>query len=241
MGGIKYDKIYQKIKNKIENQEYLFQELIPSEMHLTEEYGCSRNTVRRAISSLVTEGYLQSMHGKGVRVIYQPYMQSQYSLGRIESFKEAAERNNKQAQTKVVLFAELEVDDKIAQRTTFPIGIEIYYIQRVRYMEGKALIIDHNYFRKEIAPGLTKEIAEHSVYEYLEKVLHVNIVTTKRMMTVERVMELDEKYLELSDMNCVAVVSNSTYNDDGVMFEFTQSRHRPDYFVFYDQAQRTKY
>lgn len=241
MGGIKYDKIYQKIKNKIENQEYLFQELIPSEMHLTEEYGCSRNTVRRAISSLVAEGYLQSMHGKGVRVIYQPYMQSQYSLGRIESFKEAAERNNKQAQTKVVLFAELEVDDKIAQRTTFPIGIEIYYIQRVRYMEGKALIIDHNYFRKEIAPGLTKEIAEHSVYEYLEKVLHVNIVTTKRMMTVERVMELDEKYLELSDMNCVAVVSNSTYNDDGVMFEFTQSRHRPDYFVFYDQAQRTKY
>lgn len=238
MGGIKYDKIYRDLKIKLEEGTYPFQELIPSEMNLIEEYDCSRNTVRRAIASLVAEGYLQSMHGKGVRAIYQPLRQSQYSLGRIESFKEAVERNQKQAVTKVVLFTELVVDDKIANRTSFPIGIEIYYIQRVRYMDEKALIIDHNYFRKDIVLGLTKEIAEHSVYEYLETVLHVNIVTTKRMMTVERATELDEKYIQLNDMNCVAVVSNSTYNGDGVMFEFTQSRHRPDYFVFYDQAQR---
>lgn len=239
MSGIKYDKIYQDLKGKIETGEYSFQELIPSEMHLTVQYECSRNTIRRAIANLAAMGYLQSMHGKGVRVIYQPYQQSQYSLGKIESFKEAAERNQKLTKTKVVLFTELEVDEKMAVRTNFPLGMVIYYIQRVRYMDKKALIIDHNYFRKDIAAGLTKDIAKHSIYEYLEKVLHINIVTTKRMMTVERVTELDEKYLELNDMNCVAVVSNSTYNADGVMFEFTQSRHRPDYFAFYDQAQRS--
>lgn len=239
MSGIKYDKILKDLKNKIETGVYPFQEMIPSEMHLTLQYECSRNTVRRAIGNLAAGGYLQSIHGKGVRVIYQPYQQSQYSFGRIESFKEAAERNQKPAKTKVVLFTELAVDEKIAARTNFPLGTAIYYIQRVRYMDHLALIIDHNYFRKDIAAGLTKEIAKRSIYEYLEKDLHINIVTTKRMMTVERVTELDEKYLELNDMNCVAVVSNSTYNADGVMFEFTQSRHRPDYFVFYDQAQRT--
>ena len=59
-------------------------------------------------------------------------------------------------------------------------------------------------------------------------------------MTVEKVTEIDEKYLDLNirGYNCVAVVSSQTYNSDGVMFEYTQSRHRPDYFRFQDNAVR---
>ena len=61
-------------------------------------------------------------------------------------------------------------------------------------------------------------------------------------MTVEKVTEIDEKYLDLNirDYNCVAVVSSQTYNSDGVMFEYTQSRHQPDYFSFQDIATRKK-
>lgn len=36
----------------------------------------------------------------------------------------------------------------------------------------------------------------------------------------------------------MAVVTSHTYNSDGVMFEYTQSRHRPDYFSFQDNATR---
>lgn len=63
-------------------------------------------------------------------------------------------------------------------------------------------------------------------------------MTIKRKMTVERVTEIDEKYLELNDYNCLAVVTGQTFNADGVMFEYTQSRHRPDYFCFQDTATR---
>ena len=68
----------------------------------------------------------------------------------------------------------------------------------------------------------------------------MTIVNSKRIMTVEKITQIDEKYLHLSpeDYNCMAVVSSQTYNSDGVMFEYTQSRHRPDYFRFYDNAVR---
>ena len=59
-------------------------------------------------------------------------------------------------------------------------------------------------------------------------------------MTVELVTEIDEKYLELGDYNCLAVISSQTFDADGVMFEYTQSRHRPDYFCFQDTAVRRK-
>ena len=240
MAKTKSDQIYAELRTRIEQQEYGFQELLPSENTLVKEYGCSRNTVRRAIGRLADEGYVQSLHGKGVRIIYQPGQLSEFMLSGIESLKEAVARNQKEYRTKVVCFAELTVDQRISARTTFPVGEEIYYIQRVRYIDGEALILDHNYFLKEVARDLTPEIAEQSIYAYLEQELGENIVTTKRKVTVERASQIDEMYLELGDYNCLAVVSSMTYNADGVMFEFTQSRHRPDKFAFYDLAHRVK-
>ncbi|MBS6679720.1 MAG: UTRA domain-containing protein, partial [Clostridiales bacterium] len=122
----------------------------------------------------------------------------------------------------------------------FPVGSELYYIQRLHFLDEKPLIINHNYFLKSAACGLTPEIAENSIYEYLENTLHMTIVNSKRVMTVEKITQIDEKYLELdvNDYNCLAVITSHTYNSDGVMFEFTQSRHRPDYFRFQDNAVR---
>ena len=238
MPKLKYDVIYHDLKSKIESGEYGFQGLLPSENSLVLTYQCSRNTVRRAISALVANGYVQTMQGKGVRIIFEPTPQTAFTLGTIESFKESALRNNQVPKTKVIRFTELTADRKIAKKTGFPVGSNLYYLQRLHYLDDKALILNHNYFLKDVVTNLTPEIAEGSIYEYLEHVLHISIITSKRIMTVEKMTQVDEKYLNLDDYNCLAVVSSQTYNSDGVMFEYTQSRHRPDYFRFQDNATR---
>lgn len=238
MPKTKYDKIYQNLKQKIESGEYEFQQLLPSEHMLIEEYNCSRNTIRRSIASLVKDGYVQTLQGKGVRNIFQSVEQNAFTLGSIESFKESSLRNHRQGRSKVLLFTELTLDQKLAKKTGFAIGTEVYYLQRLHFLDDKPLILNHNYFMKDIVKGLTREIAEQSIYEYLEQQLHISIVTSKRVMTVEKMTQIDEKYLELGDYNCLAVITSQTYNADGVMFEFTQSRHRPDYFRFQDNAVR---
>lgn len=234
----KYLEIYQDLKHKIEDGTYAFQELLPSENQLIQTYDCSRNTVRRAISTLVTDGYVQTMQGKGVRNIFQPTAQTSFTLGGIETFHESALRNHQTPRTEVLCFAEITADQKIADKTGFAVGAELYYLQRLHYLDDKALILNHNYFLKDVARNLTKEIAEHSIYAYLEQELHITIVTSKRIMTVEKMTEIDEKYLELGDYNCLAVVSSQTYDSNGTMFEYTQSRHRPDCFRFQDNATR---
>lgn len=240
MPKTKFEMIYIDLKRKIEAQEYNFQELLPSENTMAGIYGCTRNTIRRAIQALVGEGYVQTMHGIGVRVIYQPVDQTTFTIGGIESFKESAARNLRKSSTKVIQFTELIADDRIAKKSGFSIGTELYYIQRVRYLDEKPLILDINMFIKNAVPGLTKQIAEKSIYEYLENDLGMSIITSKRKFTVERITEIDEKYLELNDYNCLAVISNQTYNSDGILFEYTQSRHRPDYFCFQDTATRRR-
>ncbi len=242
MAKSKYDVIYKDLKRKIETDEFVYQELLPSENLLIQTYNCSRNTVRRAIGRLVADGYVQSLQGKGVRNIYRPIEQSAFTLGEIESFRESALRNGQIPKTKVLLFVEMSVDERLSNCCGFPLGSEIYYIQRLHYLDGIPLIINHNYFLKEFTHGLTKEIAEESIYEYLEQILHMTIVNSRRIMTVEKITEIDEKCLKLNaeDYNCMAVVSSFTYNSQGVMFEYTQSRHHPNYFRFHDNAVRTQ-
>lgn len=235
-----YEEIYRDLKQKIEQNVFPSQELLPSENSLIQTYGCSRNTVRRALGRLVADGYVQTMQGKGVRNIYRPVEQTLFTLGEIESFRESALRNGQTPRTEVLLFTEITADEKLSGRTGFPAGSEIYYIQRLHYLDETPLIINHNYFLKVCTPGLTKQIAEDSIYRYLEEELHMTIVNSRRIMTVEKITEIDEKYLKLcpEDYNCMAVVSSYTYNSDGIMFEYTQSRHRPDYFHFQDNAVR---
>ncbi|MCI8887773.1 MAG: UTRA domain-containing protein [Hungatella sp.] len=235
-----YETIYKDLKEKIEANVFAYQELLPSENTLIQTYNCSRNTLRRAVGRLVTDGYVQTMQGKGVRNIYQPISQTAFTIGEIETFRESALRSGHHALTKVLLFTEFAISEKQALSTGFPAGADIYYIQRLHYLDDVPLILNHNYFLKEAVPGLTREIAEKSIYQYLEETLHMTIVNSKRVMTVEKMTQIDETYLKMNaqDYNCMAVVSSQTYNSHGVMFEYTQSRHRPDYFRFYDNAVR---
>ena len=238
MPKAKFESIYKDLKQKIEADEYHYQDFLPSENTLVTVYGCSRNTIRRAISELTEQGYVQPLHGKGVRVIYQPIDQAAFTIGGIESFKESALRNHRDRHTDVVQFAEILADERLAKKTGFAPGSELYYLQRVRYLDGKALILDINMFLESLVPGLTREIAADSIYDYIEHTLGMSIVMSKRKMTVERITEVDEKYLKLNDYNCLAVVTSQTFNADGIQFEYTQSRHRPDYFCFQDTASR---
>ena len=240
MPKAKYEGIYHSIKKRIEAQDYPYQSLLPSENTLIEEYDCSRNTVRRALAELVADGYVQTMQGRGVRVIYQPVGKTTFTIGGIETFQETARRNRLHAVTKVTKFETVIADECFAAKSGFSVGDELWSIERVRYLDGKALILDVNYFLKEFVPGLTPQIAASSIYDYIENTLGMQIITSKRRITVEHATARDEKLLDMGTYGCVAVVVNQTFNSAGLLFEYTQSRHQPDYFCFQDIATRKK-
>ncbi len=236
----KFEEIYRDLKEKVEQGDYLYGALLPSENTLVGIYDCSRNTIRRALAGLAEGGYVQAVHGKGVQVIYQPSEKNEFTIGGIETFRESALRNNFSYETKVVRFETLRVGERLAKKTGFPAGTEVLWVERVRTLNGKGCILDVNYFLKSVIGDLTPEIAEQSIYAYLEQELGMQIVTSKRKITVERSTENDRRYLDMNGYDCLAIVTSNTFNADGVMFEYTQSRHQPELFSFQDTASRKK-
>lgn len=238
MHSPKYLEIYRVLREKIEMDSYPKGSTLPSEYQLVEEFGCSRNTIRRAIHGLAQDGYVQSVQGKGVVVLRRAIVQSEFTIGRIESMREAAERNGMTYYTKVISLEDDIIDKAHSKITGFAPGTRVWIVRRIRYLDGEALILDTNWLDQRIVPEFSTEHAEKSLYDYLEGELGINIVTSLRRFTVDPCRQADYQYLKMGEYNCVALVSCRTFNDDGIQFEYTESRHRPDRFIFFTQAKR---
>ena len=106
-------------------------------------------------------------------------------------------------------------------------------------LDNVPLIVDTSYFLASVVPRLTRQIVESSVYAHLEEVLGVRVASATRRITVERATEEDQRLIHLGGgMDCVVVVSSTTFDSTGVLFEYTRSRHSPVDFAFQDTAHR---
>ena len=239
MPKLVYDEIFQDLKERIEKGKYLSEGMLPSENELTAIYSCSRNTIRRAISMLTAIGYTQPVHGKGVHIIYTPPKPHQrfYDLNFISGLCQAGRENNFKVENKVLTFTDMQVDARLAEKSGFEEGLPVYFIQRLRFVEGDAKMLDTSFLRKDLLTGLTKERLSGSLFQFIEE-SGITIQTVKRFVTMEKVTPMDEKYLSLDGYNTLAVVTSQVYSTQGIQFEYTQSRNRPDLFAFSTVATR---
>ena len=236
MKQVKYTEIYEYLKNKILNDEFKAGEKLPSENELTTLFNVSRNTVRRAINQLSFEGLVASVHGKGVFILEK--QQLKLLVGGLQSFKEASLTNNMSYSTNVHTFQELIVDEKLSKKTGFSLGSKVIYIVRSRKIDNAETILDINYFLKDIVKDLNEDIASNSIYDYIENILSLKIAGAQKIVSIEPVSKLDSTFLNLKNYNLVAIIKNYVYLEDGSLFEYTESRHRPDKFTFSTYAKR---
>lgn len=224
--------IYNSIKQSIETGAFAYQSLLYSENEFCKQYGCSRSTIRRALSELAKDGYVQPIQGKGVRVIWQDETNSDvsYSMGGLESFGMTAARMGFEAKTVVRAFERRVVDQALSDTTSYPIGTEIFYISRVRYANNRAVSIERSYLLASEAPGLTQEDVLESIYGYIEA-LGTGIATGKRIITVEPATADDLTFFDIGDFPAVGVMRGHHYDSNGTMFEYSEIRHRHDYFA----------
>lgn len=234
-----FDGIYRDLRKKVQDGTYPYRSFLPPENELVSVYGCSRNTLRRALGMLADEAFVQPLHGKGYRVIWRRDRgQAVGALGDVESFEEYARKNGLTPTTHVVLFERLACDADLSLRTGFEEGDVLVHVVRTRELDGVARQIDDNYFLESATPGLTPEIASQSIYRYLEQELGMRILTVRRTITVRLADEVDRRYMDLGPYGCVVVMENQAYNSDGIQFEYTETSSHPDTFCYRVVARR---
>lgn len=234
----KYEEIYKQILTKIENKEYKVGETLPGEFDLMKIFDCSRDTIRKSLSLLVQNGYIQKSKGRGSIVLdFQRY---EFPVSGVVSFKELASKMNQEVKTEVVFLEKIHPDQKMKKVFEITDNEYIWVIERVRKIDNEAVILDIDILNAQIIPNITKEIAEESLYDYVENELGLTIAYASKEITCQHMSGTDAKLLDMNRYDMIVNVESYTHLDDARVFQYTSSRHRPDKFRFIDFARRQK-
>lgn len=212
--------------------------MLPSENDLVKMYTTSRETIRKALNLLAQDGYIQKVRGKGSVII--DANKFDFPVSGIVSFKELAKKLNLPASTIVHELTIVEAGQDLKSKLNVSLREPVWKVLRVRNIAGEKVILDKDFFNKDVVPALTKEICEDSVYSYLENELELDISFAKKEIVIEDPTEEDRTLLDLEGYSNVVVIKSMVYLDDTSLFQYTESRHRPDKFKFVDFARRVK-
>jgi GntR family transcriptional regulator, trehalose operon transcriptional repressor len=232
----KFIKIKEELEELIRSGQMVAGSLLPSENELAERYSASRETIRKALNLLAEEGFIHKVQGKGSIVL--DVSKFDFPISGLVSFKEISKKMGHRARTMVEEFKKLNPTAEIKKKMRLESNEAVWKIYRVREIDGEKIILDKDFLIEKFAPLLTKEICQDSIYEYLEGELGLTISFAKKEITMEMPTEEDRRYLDLEGFQYIVVVKNFVYLDDASMFQYTESRHRPDKFRFVDFARR---
>lgn len=232
----KYLKIYNDIVNKIENGIYNPNDKLPSEKELMDSYDVSRDTVRKSLNILEQNGYIQKTKGKGSFVL--DISKFNFPVSGVVSFKELSLKLGRDSDTEVESLQCIAPNRTIARNLEIKPNEKVWEIIRARSIGGEKVILDKDYVQQRFVEHLTEEICKDSLYNYIENELGLKIAYAKKEITVQKATDEDRKYLNMKGFDMIVVVRSCTYLDDTSLFQYTESRHRPDKFVFVDFARR---
>lgn len=234
----KYQSIFNTIVDQIKSGEIPPNSLLPSENELKEKYDTSRETIRKALNLLAQNGYIQKVRGKGSIVI--DINKFDFPVSGLVSFKELSDKMEQKPRTIVnELSLIIKPDAYIKQQLQLSGKDQVWKIVRTREIGGKKIILDKDYLSAKYVPSITEEICANSIYAYLEHELNLKISFAKKEIVVEEPTAEDRSFLDLDGFHNIVVIKNYVYLEDASLFQFTESRHRPDKFRFVDFARRT--
>ncbi len=232
----KYLVIYNQMIVKIESGQIKANDKLPSENELMQEYGVSRDTIRKALDLLERNGYILKIKGKGSFVL--DIDKYEFPVSGLTSFKELSQRLGVESNTIVEELEQIYPDEYLSKQLEISEEEPLWKVIRVRKIGDQRIILDKDYLLQQYVPQLTEEICKDSIYEYIENSLGLKISFAKKEITLQQASEEDKRYLDFDNYNMIVVVKNHIFLESGNLFQYTESRHRPDKFRFVDFARR---
>lgn len=150
-----------------------------SEWELSDLYGVSRLTVRRALDDLTREGLLTRRHGVGTFVSEKIAQIVLSKLGFSQKMREIGRTPTSRIVSQRVLPA---ADDVAAALRLQPEELVIELV-RIRYADGEPIMLETAYLSHSRFNDLADaDLGDHSLYEFLQARYQVSIIAVDQIL-----------------------------------------------------------
>lgn len=139
-----------------------------AEADLAEDFDLARGTVRRAIEELTAEGLLTRTHGRGTFVT--PQAVEQPLAERLMTYSEALIAQGIAYRTEVLEQRVIPSPPTVADCLGIDAGEPLFYLRRIRSVDGTPLLLLHNYVVHTCCPGIEAvDFTHYRLFEVLEE------------------------------------------------------------------------
>ncbi|MGF7184231.1 GntR family transcriptional regulator [Desulfitispora alkaliphila] len=203
------------------------EEKIPSERELMEEFSVSRSTVRQTIEALVDEGILEKIRGRGTFIRLRPMEEW---LGNLRSYNETIIDMEMNPRIKILEQGVKRAPGRVAELYGEE---EVYYLKRLRFANDYPIMVEEQYYPKEIGVELAKyDLNDAAIYDLLETELGLTLWEAEQAITSSMPSEEECGLLQITKEQCTLVTERLIFEASNKLVEYEKSIIRADMYAF---------
>lgn len=214
------------LRAQIATEEFLPDQRIPSENELNRMYGVSRMTARGVLTTLVNDGLLFRVPGKGTFVA--PLKINTVSPA-YRGIREQLEAMGYETSTQLLGAAVEDVPEWIRERLGLASSEAVYTIRRLRSLQGNPISLHHSYVPARLAPGLENlDVVNEQLCVVLESQFGLRMRKVAENLEAIAAGKQESKQLNIRLGAALLRLEDLIADGDGKPFEFSRIVFRGD-------------
>lgn len=221
-----YQQLGEILRSRIDAGEWAPNTKIPSEHELNREYGLSRMTVRQVLTSLVNEGLLFRVQGKGTYVAPGKIStKSPAYTGMRQQLEDAGYKTS----TELVDATMEKADKHIANHLGIAVGDDVVSITRLRRVEGEPVSIHISHVPLALAPSLLdQDPASEQLCVILDRDYDLVMGQVEETLESTRASRWEGETLSINPGEPLLLLRQQVRTPSGIPFEYTRILLRGD-------------
>jgi GntR family transcriptional regulator of bglA len=225
---LKYQQTAIEIDKYIEEKKIQQGDKLPVLETMMIQFEVSKSTIIKALDLLEKKGVIYQVRGSGI-FVRRHRRKGYISLLSNQGFKKDLE--DFQITSDIIDFEVRKPTEEAALNLNIKLDNDVYFVKRVRFINGQTLCLEESFYNKSIIPYLNKEIVSESIFKYISEGLGLKVGFSDMYLHVDKLNEEEAKYLALEKgvpKLCVATVFHLTngkpFNFSNVTYNYQQSQ-----------------
>jgi GntR family transcriptional regulator len=201
---------------------------IAQERELSEQFGVSRMTLRRAIGELTRQGLLYAVRGQGTFVA-EPRISKGAEL---TSFSEDMRARGFEPGSRIISASVISAPPTIARDLELPAEAEVVELSRIRLADGLPICLEKSYLPARFFPDLIEHDLSDSLHDTLRTRYRTRIAQADQLITAVSLTKVQADLLGSRRGSPALQVRRITADQRGRLIEHATSVYRGDRYDF---------
>lgn len=193
---------------------------------MSDEYGVSRVTLRRAIEDLILDGRIERRARSG-NFVRRPVISSEM---RLKSFTEEIRERGQQPSNQIIQLKRIKANKTVAKALRIVEGDEVYVLDRVRFADNQPVALESLRIACSVAPVLTEEDVAVSLYDALLEKYGIRIANARASISATKPSAKEAKLLHIDDQTPCLLIKMLDMDQYGNPVMLAECTYRSDLY-----------